>query len=174
MRKTFLGLFWLMSLAALAGHYEVSSPNGKVKVTVDADEIVKWAVDYDGRQVLLPSAIDISLTQGKKTLGLGKVGKVAKLRINESFQNPFYKKLTVSDDYGQLLLYTNQKFTIEVRAYDDGAASPSMPMPSMPSREVRRRHYLYLLHGWRQRSEGCQPAGAVHPRRASAVQSRLV
>ena len=133
MRKTFLGLFWLMSLAALAGHYEVSSPNGKVKVTVDADEIVKWAVDYDGRQVLLPSAIDISLTQGKKTLGLGKVGKVAKLRINESFQNPFYKKLTVSDDYGQLLLYTNQKFTIEVRAYDDGAASPSMPMPSMPS-----------------------------------------
>ena len=121
--KTIVGtLFCLMAMTASAGNYEVSSPNGKVKVTVNTDETVKWSVDYDGRQVLLPSAIDISLTQGKKTLGLGKVGKVAKQRINGSFQNPFYKKQTISDEYGQLLLYTTQKFTIEVRAYDDGAA----------------------------------------------------
>ena len=121
--KTIVGtLFCLMAITASAGNYEVSSPNGKVKVTVNTDETVKWSVDYDGRQVLLPSAIDISLTQGKKTLGLGKVGKVAKQRINGSFQNPFYKKQTISDEYGQLLLYTTQKFTIEVRAYDDGAA----------------------------------------------------
>ena len=122
MRKTFLSLFWLMSLSAFAGHYEVSSPNGKVKVTVNTDETVRWAVDYDGRQVLLPSEIGIRLTQGKKTLNLGKVGKVAKISVDDSFENPFYKKLKVSDAYGQLLLYTNQKFTIEVRAYDDGAA----------------------------------------------------
>ena len=121
--KTIVGtLFCLMAMTASAGNYEVNSPNGKVKVTVNTDETVKWSVDYDGRQVLLPSAIDISLTQGKKTLGLGKVGKVAKQRINGSFQNPFYKKQTISDEYGQLLLYTTQKFTIEVRAYDDGAA----------------------------------------------------
>ena len=122
MRKTFLGLFWLMSLAALAGHYEVSSPNGKVKVTVDADETVRWAVDYDGRQVLLPSEIGIRLTQGETTQFLGNVGKVAKLSVDSSFKTPFYKKQVVRDAYGQLLLYTNQKFTIEVRAYDDGAA----------------------------------------------------
>ena len=28
----------------------------------------------------------------------------------------------MSDAYGQLLLYTTQKFTIEIRAYNDGAA----------------------------------------------------
>lgn len=122
MRKTFLGLFWLISLSAFAGYYEVSSPNGKVKVMVNTDETVRWAVDYDGRQVLLPSEIGICLTQGKKTLNLGKVGKVARISVDDSFENPFYKKLKVSDSYGQLLLYTNQKFTIEVRAYDDGAA----------------------------------------------------
>ena len=117
-----LGLVWLMAATGLAGNYEVSSPNGKVKVTVNTDETVKWAIDYEGKKVLLPSEIGIRMIQGKKSLDLGKVGKVAKQSVNNSFKNPFYKKLTIADEYGQLLLYTTQKFTIEVRAYDDGAA----------------------------------------------------
>ena len=122
MKAKFFFLFCLISLCASAGNYEVSSPNGKVKVTITTDEGVKWSVDYDGRQVLLPSAIDIRLSQGRKTYGLGKVGKVARHAVNGSFKNPFYKKLNISDAYGQLLMYTTEKFTIEVRAYDDGAA----------------------------------------------------
>ena len=117
----------LMSLSTWAAnegkaHYEVSSPNGKVKVEVTNDNTVKWSVTYDGKTVLLPSEINIQLRQANKTLGLGKIGKVSKKQIQSSFNNPFYKKATISDDYGQLLLYTNQKFTIEVRAYNDGAA----------------------------------------------------
>ena len=122
MKTIVMSLFCLMAMTASAGNYEVSSPNGKVKVTVNTDETVKWAVDYDGKQVLLPSEIDIRLTQGKKTLDLGKVGKVARYSVSSSFETPFYKKAKVEDAYGQLLLYTSQKFTIEVRAYDDGAA----------------------------------------------------
>ena len=122
MKAKLFFLFCLISLCASAGNYEVSSPNGKVKVTITTDEGVKWSVDYDGRQVLLPSAIDIWLSQGRKTYGLGKVGKVARHAVNGSFMNPFYKKLNISDAYGQLLMYTTEKFTIEVRAYDDGAA----------------------------------------------------
>ena len=122
MKAKFFFFFCMISLCVSAGNYEVSSPNGKVKVTITTDEGVKWSVDYDGRQVLLPSAIDIRLSQGRKTYGLGKVGKVARYTVNGSFKNPFYKKLNISDAYGQLLMYTTEKFTIEVRAYDDGAA----------------------------------------------------
>ena len=122
MKAKLFFLFCLISLCASAGNYEVSSPNGKLKVTITTDEGVKWSVDYDGRQVLLPSVIDIRLSQGRKTYGLGKVGKVARHAVNGSFKNPFYKKLNISDAYGQLLLYTTEKFTIEVRAYDDGVA----------------------------------------------------
>ena len=122
MRTKMMLFFCLTTMAVSAGNYEVSSPNGKVKVTVNTDAAVRWSVDYDGRQVLLPSTIDIRLVQGKKTIGLGTVGKVARLSVNSSFKNPFYKRLNVSDAYGQLLLYTTQKFTIEVRAYNDGAA----------------------------------------------------
>ena len=122
MRTNMLFLFCLTAMTVSAANYEVSSPNGKVKVTVNTDAAVQWSVDYDGHQVLLPSTIDIRMVQGKKTVGLGTVGKVAKYSVNNSFKNPFYKRLNVSDAYGQLLLYTTQKFTIEVRAYNDGAA----------------------------------------------------
>ena len=120
--KKILILCCLMTMSVSAARYEVSSPNGKVKVMVTAEETVTWSVTYDGKTILLPSEINIQLQQGDKTLGLGKIGKVAKKQIQDSFENPFYKKSTIRDDYGQLLMYTNQKMTIEVRAYDDGAA----------------------------------------------------
>ena len=123
----------LMGLSSQAAEYQVSSPNGKVKVVVNTDEAVKWSVTYDGKPVLMPSQIDIQLRQGKKSLGLGKVGKVAVRQIKSSFSSPFYKKATVEDEYGQMLMYTNQKFTIEVRAYDDGAAYRLISSNSKPS-----------------------------------------
>ena len=122
MKKLIMSLFCLMAMSLSAANYEVSSPNGKVKVTVTADNAVRWSVTYDGKTVLMPSEINIQLQQGSKTLGLGKIGKVAKKQIESSFENPFYKRATIRDDYGQLLMYTNQKITIEVRAYNDGAA----------------------------------------------------
>ena len=122
MKISVLSLCCLMAMSISAANYEVSSPNGRVKVMVTADEAVKWSVTYDGKTVLLPSEINILLQQGNKSMGLGKVGKVAKKQIRGSFENSFYKKSTINDNYGQLLMSTNQYMTIEVRAYDDGAA----------------------------------------------------
>ena len=56
----------LMSLSTWAAnegkaHYEVSSPNGKVKVAVTNSNTIKWSVTYDGKTVLLPSEINIQL-----------------------------------------------------------------------------------------------------------------
>ena len=133
MKTTLLSMFCLIAASAMAGNYEVSSPNGKVKVVVNTDEAVKWSVSYSGQTVLQPSVIDIQLRQGKKALGLGQVGKVAKYQVESSFKNPFYKKAEISDAYGQLLMYTNQKFTIEVRAYDDGAAYRLISSNTKPS-----------------------------------------
>ena len=122
MKKLLTSLLFLAPVSILAGNYEVSSPNGMLKVTVNTDEKATWSINYGEKAVLLPSPIDIQLQQGKKSLSLGKVGKVARKRVNSSFKNPFYKKATIQDEYGQLLLYTNQQMTVEIRAYNDGAA----------------------------------------------------
>ena len=121
-KNTLLSLSCLMVMNVMAENYEVSSPNGKVKVIVTAEETIKWQVTYDEKTVLLPSEINIQLQQDSKTFGLGKIGKVVKKQIRSSFDSPFYKKSVVKDDYGQMQMFTNQKMTIDVRAYDDGAA----------------------------------------------------
>lgn len=105
-----------------AKNYTLTSPNGRLSVTVDAAEKVTWQIMYDGQQVLMPSAIGIEWAQGKNTYDLGKVGKAETSRHNGTFQNTFYKKASVADNYNKLLLRTNRHFTIEMRAYDDGAA----------------------------------------------------
>ena len=69
MKKLMIFMFCLTAMSAWAGSYEVSSPNGKVKVTVEAGSMVNWSVSYDGKAVLQPSVIDISVQQGKKTAG---------------------------------------------------------------------------------------------------------
>ena len=117
-----LCLFCLLTIQAMAKEYKISSPNGKLTVTIDAGDNIKWAVEYDGKTVVMPSVIDIRLQQGNKTVGIGKVGKTSARQVKESFRNPFYKKLDISDEYGHMLLNTNSKMTIEVRAYNDGAA----------------------------------------------------
>lgn len=120
--RLLLSMCCLMTVSMLATNYEVSSPNGKVRVKVTDDNTVKWSITYNEETVLLPSEINIQLQQGNRTLGLGKLGRVTQKQMHSSFENAFYRKQTVRDDYGQLLIQTSQKMTIEVRAYDDGAA----------------------------------------------------
>ena len=168
MRTNMLLLFCLTAMAVSAGNYEVSSPNGKVKVTVNTDAAVQWSVDYDGRQVLLPSTIDIRLVQGKKTHGLGTVGKVAKLSVNNSFKNPFYKRLTVSDEYGQLLLYTTQKFTID-------SVLPTTFLPlSLMSTTIGQESAIAIPSSpimMKSRCQRCTPIRWPSPRWQSACQT---
>ncbi len=144
LRSIVLTVMSLTTLMVQAAHYEVSSPNGKLTVTVNTDEAVTWSVSYNGTVVLLPSAIDIQIQQGGKTLGIGKIGKVAKRQITNSFATPFYKKEKVDDNYGQLMMYSNQKVQIEVRAYDDGAAYrliSSNTKPLVVSSETAEYHF---------------------------------
>ncbi|MBR1410727.1 MAG: glycoside hydrolase family 97 protein [Prevotella sp.] len=134
MRRLVLSMVAAMvtAMSMSAAEYEVTSPNGKVKVVVDASQTTRWSVNYDGKTVLLPSEIGIKAKQGKKILTLGKIGKVSKKSVKSHFQTPFYKKATVQDEYGQMLLYTNQKWLIEIRAYDDGAAYRLVSTASQP------------------------------------------
>ena len=123
MKKTItILLLHLAVIAMQARDYTLTSPDGHVTVVVGTDNGINWQIRYDQQQVLLPSPIGLEWTQGTTTLDIGRVGKAALTKHDDSFRNTFYKKEHVSDCYNQLLLYTNRHFTIELRAYNDGAA----------------------------------------------------
>ncbi|MCR4810736.1 MAG: glycoside hydrolase family 97 protein [Prevotella sp.] len=118
------GLLWLACATAASAAskvYTLTSPSGNIEVTATTDaQGLTWAVKSGSTQVLLPSAIQ-AVVDGKHLIAA--TGSVAKKQMVESsFATPVYRKQTVDDRYGLLVLKFGQGTTVEFRAYDDGAA----------------------------------------------------
>lgn len=119
----------LLALSCFAQkQYALSSPDGKLKVVLTADNTLSWSITHEETVVLKPSTIALNGidAKGKKKVGIWedkvKVTKVARKSVNTSFATPFYKKAEVKDVYNQLSLTLRGGFMVEVRAYDEGAA----------------------------------------------------
>ena len=123
-KHLFAGLLWLACATAASAAskvYTLTSPSGNIEVTATTDaQGLTWAVKSGSTQVLLPSAIQ-AVVDGKPLIAA--TGSVAKKQMVESsFATPVYRKQTVDDRYGLLVLKFGQGTTVEFRAYDDGAA----------------------------------------------------
>ena len=75
MKKLMLSVAMLLPLAAMAREVSVTSPNGKLVVTVcDDNQQATYAVTLDGRQMLLPSALGFKADFGDFTQKLTITG----------------------------------------------------------------------------------------------------
>ena len=101
----------LLASISVAKDYKVVSPDGKIKVTVNDRQQLRWQIDHEQTCVLMPSAMGFD----------GKVKKVKKGKVSQTIPTPFYKKASVKDEYNLLTLKL-QDFDLEVRAYNIGAA----------------------------------------------------
>ena len=83
MVKRFLTMIAAVTLASAvsAKDYNVNSPDGRLAVTVSIDEQVEWSLKADGRQIIAPSAISMTLTDGTVWGRPAKVSKVSKLSL---------------------------------------------------------------------------------------------
>ena len=114
--------------SAQAQDYELTSPDGKLTIGIHTDGTLQWSIQHDGTQVLLPSAIalkGVEKSSSGKAISFGpdvKVRKATRQSVNTSFATPFYKKAEVKDEYNALTLKCRGGFSVEFRAYDDGAA----------------------------------------------------
>ena len=124
----FASLLLSCALTAQAQQYQLNSPDGKLIVNIEAGQTLNWAIAHDGTTVLLPSDIAMQCTEseGKPiafTFGKDvKVTKATRTSVDTSFPTPFYKKASVKDTYNQLTLKCRNGYSIQFRAYDDGAA----------------------------------------------------
>lgn len=125
--QTFCLVFLCLGTAR-AQQYQLASPDGKLSVTIHAGETLTWQIAHDGTAVLQPSAIALQgrdRYSAKKTFTFGqqvKVTRAERKSINTSFPTPLYKKARVNDVYNQLTLKCRGGYSVQFRAYDDGAA----------------------------------------------------
>lgn len=122
LKSLFLLLGITICTAVNAKEYILTSPDKKVTVTVDIENEIKYAVSYDGQQLLMPSAISMKLADGTvwgkdvKGTKLKKASKEAHIKAlnyrTTQFDVQFNEyAFTFKGDYGLIF-----------RAYNEGVA----------------------------------------------------
>ena len=107
--------------AAGAKPYVVSSPDGRLKVTVDAGDKLTYSLERNGAVLLQPSEIGLSLADGTVWGPGSKFRKATRRSVDVSFDALYFKRNTVRDRYNELVLPA-KGFRVVFRVYDDGMA----------------------------------------------------
>ena len=120
MRKIFAFVLMLSAVVASAKTYDLASPDGKVKVCIEAGAELAYTVSYDGEQILAPSRIGLDFKD--KTLAPA-VRKVSYRSIDQMHHAVVpVKAREVRENCNELRLDFRGGWAVVFRAYDDGVA----------------------------------------------------
>ena len=102
--------------------YNLTSPDGKLKVEVFAGQGLSYQVSYDNAIVLSKSNIDIILSK-RVSIGMdSRVMRVQRKKIEEMVESPFYRFKEFVAACNELNLKLKNGFGVVFRAYNDGVA----------------------------------------------------
>ncbi len=123
MRLWLLMSLWIAAIGAQNARYQISSPDGRILVTLSQAQHLQFQVDYNNQQIIAPSPIDLKvdgygfLAQNKKITELERKSVDQKIQPVVSVKNA-----VIQDHYNQLFLKLNKHAGLEFRIYNDGFA----------------------------------------------------
>ena len=126
MKKIFVlcfaaSLLFAGAFSVNAATHKLLSPDGKIEIRTEVGKTVTNSVYVDGVQVIAPSELSLTLSDGSVWGKGSKFLKKKASKVDKSVETRFYKKAKVRNHYNELILYF-KGFNIELRAYDEGAA----------------------------------------------------
>jgi len=124
MKRFFLIITFIMTaLSTYGAHktYDLSSPDGLVRITVKAGEGIVYSLEHDGDLLLKESHMGMFMTDGTVFGGIEQVRKVTRRSVRQAIPAIIYKKSVVIDEFNEMTLKF-ARFSVIFRAYDDGMA----------------------------------------------------
>jgi alpha-glucosidase len=116
-------LFAFTLCLASAKEYKISSPDGKISVTVNVDKDIRWSATFNGNEVINSSKIALILDNGKVLGENEKVKKTTVSHLNEIIKPVVpNKRSEITDNCNILKVFFNSGFSVQFRAYNDGVA----------------------------------------------------
>lgn len=134
MKRIFLSIIaTALSVAAFAAtaRQTLLSPDGNVKVNVCWTDGITYEIFVDGTQVLAPSAISLTLSDGTVFGGNSVLRKISRKSFTGTFKAQNYRKAEVEDNYN-LLELTFKNYKLLFRAYNDGVAYRFVSLTGKP------------------------------------------
>lgn len=118
-----LCLSLLCCAEAFAKNYVLNSPDRKIRIMVTTDGGVSWSVSHNGKLMLKPSPMNLTISDKKLINARPVVISSRNATIHEKITAvvPVKNKL-VANDYNELILSFKGGIALEFRAYDDGVA----------------------------------------------------
>ncbi len=102
--------------------YTLQSPNQKLKTTVTVSDQIRIALDHGNTVVLAPSSVSMTI-DNKETLGLNpKVRKIFRHSVKQTLPSPLYKKSAIEENYNEMTLDFQGKYSLQFRLYNNGMA----------------------------------------------------
>lgn len=102
--------------------YPLTSPDGKLKATVEVGKDINFTLVHGQTEVLKPSVIRLELTDGTVLGDAPRVKKVSKTSVDKVLRTPFYKKAEVKEQYNETTLTFQGNYQVVFRLYNDGLA----------------------------------------------------
>ena len=121
--KTLLTLLSVLTVFTVSAKtYSLTSPDGTISVSVNVAENVTYSVSRNGHVALENCAI--AMETSVATYGAQPKVKSAKTSEHRGVYRPYnhYKAREVADNYNELKLVFKDNWSLEFRAYDNGAA----------------------------------------------------
>ncbi|MFI3280978.1 MAG: glycoside hydrolase family 97 protein [Rikenellaceae bacterium] len=99
----------------------LSSPDGTTQAIIDIGDQIRYSLWQDGREILTPSEISMTLSDGS-VWGVGaKIKAIDKLKGDGIIETPHYRSTQIEDRYnGVVINFSDWK--LEFRAFDDAVA----------------------------------------------------
>lgn len=137
---------------SFAKDYKVSSPDGKIVLTVSVGTDIKWSAVYDGKEAISSVKAGMVMDNGK-ILGQNEaVKKVTPGKINQVLEPVVAYKRSKTEDHGNTLVIAFRSgLSIEFRAYNDGVAyrfETSMKDELVIKNEIADIQFPSGTHAW--------------------------
>ncbi len=100
----------------------ITSPDAHLEATITVAEDVRYALELDGAPLVLPSAVSLSLADGRVLGRNARIARVEKREISEEIPTPIGKRAKVKNAYRELAVGLAGGATLRVRVFDDGLA----------------------------------------------------
>lgn len=123
-RKIFVAIcMWVVCLPVGAYKtYILHSPDRLLSTEVSVGQQITFALTAQGQEILAPSIVSMTLTDGE-VLGVdADVRRVTRASVDRVISSPFYKKAEVKDTYNEMTLHFRGNFSLVFRLYNEGLA----------------------------------------------------
>jgi alpha-glucosidase len=103
-------------------HFKIESPDGAIILEVDAGAKLEWSVRFNGKQIIVPSPVSMTLETGEILGDNAEIKTADEESIDTRFNAINYRRKVVSDLCNQLTLNCKNDYGIIFRVYNDAVA----------------------------------------------------